>query len=223
MAALDGARARKTAAGEVRPIDDIRSTARYRAAVVSNLVVEFLERLRAAPRAEGVGSERWCAGMRLAQGEAEGEILPCCGSRAWARAMVARRPLRDEAALLARRMKSGASLSEADWMEAFRATRASARRRPSSLIEAIGGSGRRRSRAAWPRTRDREERWRTRIATTSGASDESLSCALRGKSSAEILAILRQRLQNDEATELREAAEQQRQITQLRLRKWLRG
>jgi CO/xanthine dehydrogenase FAD-binding subunit len=39
--------ARKTAAAEIRPIDDIRSTARYRAAVVSNLVEEFLEKLRA--------------------------------------------------------------------------------------------------------------------------------------------------------------------------------
>ncbi|HTR48957.1 MAG TPA: FAD binding domain-containing protein [Verrucomicrobiae bacterium] len=39
------ARARKTAAAETRPIDDIRSTARYRAAVSSNLVGEFLERL----------------------------------------------------------------------------------------------------------------------------------------------------------------------------------
>ena len=37
--------ARKTAVAETRPIDDIRSTARYRAAVVSNLVGEFLERL----------------------------------------------------------------------------------------------------------------------------------------------------------------------------------
>jgi CO/xanthine dehydrogenase FAD-binding subunit len=40
--------ARKTAAAEIRPIDDIRSTARYRAAVVSNLVAEFLEKLRAS-------------------------------------------------------------------------------------------------------------------------------------------------------------------------------
>jgi 2-oxo-4-hydroxy-4-carboxy-5-ureidoimidazoline decarboxylase len=36
-----------------------------------------------------------------------------------------------------------------------------------------------------------------------------------------MLVILRQRMQNDAATELREAAEQQRLITQLRLRKWL--
>jgi CO/xanthine dehydrogenase FAD-binding subunit len=39
--------ARKSAAAEVRPIDDIRSTARYRAAVAGNLVGEFLEQLSA--------------------------------------------------------------------------------------------------------------------------------------------------------------------------------
>jgi CO/xanthine dehydrogenase FAD-binding subunit len=39
--------ASKVAATEIRPIDDIRSTARYRAAVAGNLVAEFLERLAA--------------------------------------------------------------------------------------------------------------------------------------------------------------------------------
>jgi len=39
--------AKQTAVAEVRPIDDIRSTARYRAAVVGNLVVEFLKKLSA--------------------------------------------------------------------------------------------------------------------------------------------------------------------------------
>jgi CO/xanthine dehydrogenase FAD-binding subunit len=40
--------ARKTAAAEIRPIDDIRSTARYRTAVANNLVAEFLGRLGAS-------------------------------------------------------------------------------------------------------------------------------------------------------------------------------
>src|SRR5208337_4250340 len=40
--------ARTTVASEVRPIDDIRSTARYRAAVAGNLVAEFLEHLSAS-------------------------------------------------------------------------------------------------------------------------------------------------------------------------------
>jgi len=40
--------ARKTAAAEIRPIDDIRSTARYRAAVAGNLVAEFVAQLGVA-------------------------------------------------------------------------------------------------------------------------------------------------------------------------------
>jgi CO/xanthine dehydrogenase FAD-binding subunit len=43
--------ARKAAVAEIQPIDDIRSSARYRSAVVGNLVVEFLEKL-------GVGENR---------------------------------------------------------------------------------------------------------------------------------------------------------------------
>jgi CO/xanthine dehydrogenase FAD-binding subunit len=42
------ARVRRTVVAEIRPIDDIRSTARYRTSVAGNLVVEFLERLSAA-------------------------------------------------------------------------------------------------------------------------------------------------------------------------------
>jgi putative cofactor-binding repeat protein len=37
--------ARKSAIKEIRPIDDIRSTARYRSAVAGNLIVEFLAKL----------------------------------------------------------------------------------------------------------------------------------------------------------------------------------
>jgi CO/xanthine dehydrogenase FAD-binding subunit len=39
--------ARKSAIKEIRPIDDIRSTAQYRSAVAGNLVAEFLEKLAA--------------------------------------------------------------------------------------------------------------------------------------------------------------------------------
>ena len=41
------------------------------------------------------------------------------------------------------------------------------------------------------------------------------------KSAPEILEILRQRLRNDAESEIREAAEQQRLITHIRLKKWL--
>ena len=42
-----------------------------------------------------------------------------------------------------------------------------------------------------------------------------------GKSAYTILDILQRRLRNDEQTELQESAEQQRQITSLRLKKWI--
>jgi CO/xanthine dehydrogenase FAD-binding subunit len=42
--------AKQTAAAEIQPIDDIRSTVRYRSAVAGNLVAEFLEKLSACER-----------------------------------------------------------------------------------------------------------------------------------------------------------------------------
>ncbi len=44
-----------------------------------------------------------------------------------------------------------------------------------------------------------------------------------GKSADEILEILRRRLHNDEATELQEVVEEQRQIMRIRLRRWITG
>jgi OHCU decarboxylase len=212
------------AAGEVRPIDDIRSTARYRSAVVRNLVVEFLERLREPPGAKEAGRETLARWNRLSAGEAEGEILACCGSRAWARGMATRRPLGDEAALLAASDEIWRGVSEADWLEAFRAH------------PRIGEK-----KAEQPASKQ-SAAWSAEEQSSAAAADAEVKAALReanreyerrfgrifivcatGKTSAETLAILRQRLQTDDVTELREAAEQQRQITQLRLRKWLRG
>jgi CO/xanthine dehydrogenase FAD-binding subunit len=46
--------AKKITAKEIRPIDDIRSTARYRAAVAGNLVAEFLEKLGAGQRRQKI-------------------------------------------------------------------------------------------------------------------------------------------------------------------------
>jgi putative cofactor-binding repeat protein len=46
------ASARSATAAEIQPIDDIRSTGRYRAAVTGNLVAEFLEQLGASAAAQ---------------------------------------------------------------------------------------------------------------------------------------------------------------------------
>lgn len=216
--------AAKAAAGEVKPIDDIRSTARYRRAVVGNLVVEFLERLRAEPAATAESNETLARWNALSAEAAEGEILACCGSRAWARAMVSGRPLADESAVLAASDAICASLRDADWLEAFRA-------HPRIGENKAEESGPQRSAA-----------WSAQEQSSAAAADAELKALLAegnreyerrfgrifivcatAKTSAEILAILRKRLQNDDRSELREAAEQQRQITQLRLGKWLRA
>ncbi|HXA78623.1 MAG TPA: 2-oxo-4-hydroxy-4-carboxy-5-ureidoimidazoline decarboxylase [Candidatus Acidoferrales bacterium] len=213
--------ASRTAVAEVQPIDDIRSTARYRGAVVGNLVTEFLEKLGGTQRMRSVALDRWNG---LPMDEAEKEILPCCGSRAWARSMAARRPFSDENSVLAASDETWRSLGEQDWMEAF------------AHHPRIGES------LAAPSATARSAAWSSQEQSDAAAAGDAVKIALRegngeyerrfgrtfiicatGKSGSEILQILRHRLQNDDRTEIREAAEQQRQISQIRLRKWLQG
>ena len=207
----------KVAASEIRPIDDIRSTARYRTEVAKNLVEEFLLRLGTVSTV----LEDW---NRQSVEQAIGAILPCCGSQAWARGMAVRRPLVDEASLLAASDETWHNLTQSDWMEAFQSH------------PRIGESNARQfapsQAAAWSaheQKRIADAETAVKIALEEGNREYErrfdrifIVCAT-GKSAAEILEILRRRLQNDAETELREAAEQQRQITQIRLRKWLQG
>ena len=88
--------------------------------------------------------------------------------------------------------------------------------------------------------RSQSAQWSTQEQQNIAASEEGVQSALRqaneeyegrfgrvfivcatGKSATEMLEILRRRLHNDDAAELREAAEEQRKITNIRLRKWL--
>jgi 2-oxo-4-hydroxy-4-carboxy-5-ureidoimidazoline decarboxylase len=175
--------------------------------------------------------ERW---NFLPIAAAANEILPCCGSRAWAEGMLKRRPLPNEATLLTASDEVWQSLTESDWLEAFRSH------------PRIGESGIGESRTGEPRSpkaalvrsaawSDQEQRNvagandAVRIALVEGNRayehkfDRIFIVCATGKSPAEILRILQRRIENDEQTELQEAAEQQRQITQIRLRKWLQG
>lgn len=163
--------------------------------------------------------ERW---NKLSQHEAVQGILPCCGSEAWARQLVARRPLKDEVSLIAVSDEVWRQLRESDWMEAF------------SKHPRIGGT------TAPPLASLQSASWSAQEQQGVTTAAESLRLALAdanreyelrfsrvfivcatGKSAADMLDILRRRLQNDEATELRESAEEQRQITNIRLKKWL--
>jgi OHCU decarboxylase len=222
--------ARKTAIGEVRPIDDIRSTARYRAAVAGNLVVEFLNRLGSV-QSDAQNDHatdilgRW---NRLPIDEAMRAILPCCGSKAWAQRIAARRPLTDQSAILAASNEVWRNLAQSDRMEAF----CSHPRIGESRVEHPAFQ----SPSAQSVTWSSEEQ--TNVADADAAVKRALADANReyeqrfdrifivcatSKSAADILGILKRRLKNDPQAELLEAAEQQRQITEIRLRKWIQG
>jgi OHCU decarboxylase len=211
--------ARNTAITEIRPIDDIRSTAKYRAAVAGNFVAEFLNLLADSEPVSDVLA-RW----NHAPGDAAAaQILPCCGSKRWAHEMAARRPFKDEAALMAASDETWRGLNEADWIEAFNS---------HPRIGESKTQGGTQSSDAWSRQEQEKvteagDAVKIALADGNGAYEEKFGrifiiCAT-GKSAPEVLEILQRRLRNDAATELYEAAEQQRQITQLRLRKWLQG
>jgi 2-oxo-4-hydroxy-4-carboxy-5-ureidoimidazoline decarboxylase len=158
----------------------------------------------------------------LPQAAALNEILPCCGSIAWANELVARRPLPDAVTLLAASDEVWRSLTEADWLEAFRSH--------PRIGESLAPKTASHQSASWS---EQEQR------SVAGADDSIKIAVVEGnreyerkfnrifivcaseKSPRQILRILRRRLENDDQTELREAAEQQRQITQIRLKKWL--
>jgi len=152
------------------------------------------------------------------------EILPCCGSRAWAEGMVGRRPLSDEAALLVASDETWRSLAESDWLEAFhshprigesQAPKAASQRFVAWSVQEqqnVAGANDSVKIALAEGNREYERKF-SRI---------FIVCAT-GKSPAQILKILQRRMKNDEHTELQEASEQQRQITQIRLKKWLQG
>jgi len=223
--------ARKAVAGEIRPIDDIRSTARYRTVVAGNLVAEFLNRLRS----ERTGVERGGVQDVLARwnrrpvDDAMQAILPCCGSKAWAQGMVARRPLMDEAALVVASDETWRNLKRSDWMEAFRSH---PRIGESRASQSLPGQSPPAQSVAWSvreqgNVADAEAAVKVALADANQEYERRFNrifivCAT-GKSAPEILESLRRRLKNDAETELHEAAEQQRQITEIRLRKWLQG
>jgi len=158
---------------------------------------------------------------KLTTAEAAEEILPCCGSRRWAHALARSRPFPDVAALLAAADDVWRGLDPSDWNEAFSShprigekkalDSATARSAQWSSEEQSGVA---KSECIQDHLKDANRRYEERFGKI------YIVCAT-GKSAEEMLAILNKRLDNDEAAELYEAAEQQRQITQLRLRKWL--
>jgi 2-oxo-4-hydroxy-4-carboxy-5-ureidoimidazoline decarboxylase len=124
------------------------------------------------------------------------------------------------------------TLLRSDWMEAFNSHPRIGESRPSRSpqIETPQSQSSRSQSVEWSAQEQRNVA-DAEAAVTSALADANreyeqrfdrtfIVCAA-GKSAPEILAILRRRLNSDSETEFTEACEQQRQITRVRLRKWL--
>lgn len=161
------------------------------------------------------------------ESEALDAMIACCGATRWAEAMVALRPIENVFELSMAADRVWATMEETDWMEAFAC---------HPRIGERGGIGERKAAhasaksQAWSRQEQSsaahaEEAVLAELAAGNALYEERfgftyLVCAT-GKSAEQMLSILNRRLANDRAAELREAAEQQRQITQIRLGRWL--
>jgi OHCU decarboxylase len=148
-------------------------------------------------------------------------MIACCGARCWASAMVALRPIGSVVELSEAADRVWGTMKEADWMEAFachprigerKTTHASAKSAAWSRQEQSSGA------CAAEKVLAELDEGNARYEERYGF--KYIVCAT-GKSADEMLAILKRRLASNRAAELIEAAEQQRQITQIRLGKWL--
>ena len=160
----------------------------------------------------------------LPSDEAERELLTCCGSREWARRMAAARPFASVDELMERADAVWWDLGESDWLEAFRA-----HPRIGGKKAEAGQTGRERAWSAGEQAGMNSAAEETQRALAEGNRAYEarfghiyIVCAT-GKTAEEMLAILRARLANDPATELRAAAAEQAKITKLRLEKLLAG
>jgi OHCU decarboxylase len=148
-------------------------------------------------------------------------MLACCAARRWAQSMVALRPFESVETLSLTADEVWSTMEEADWMEAFAShPRIGERQAAPQPTRSSAWSEQEQSGAS-----SAGKDVLAQLAAGNAAYEQRFGftyivCAT-GKSADQMLAILLRRLASDRTTELREAAEQQRQITQIRLRKWL--
>ena len=149
-------------------------------------------------------------------------MLACCGARRWATEMVALRPVESARKLSEMADRVWSTMQEPDWLEAFACHPRIGERKAAAHTGAQSAAW---SKQEQSKTASARESVLAEIAAGNVKYEEQFGftyivCAT-GKSAEEMLAILERRLNSTRATELREAAEQQRQILQIRLGKWL--
>jgi OHCU decarboxylase len=158
----------------------------------------------------------------LERAEALRELLKCCGSQKWAGRMIDERPFDDLDSLLRASDSIWLSLDASDWLEAFghhpKIGESKAAREVSPEARAWSEEEQAAARSA------SEETMRELVAANREYERRFgfifIVCAT-GKTTGEMLALLKDRLKNETDKELHVAAEEQRRITNLRLKKLL--
>lgn len=158
----------------------------------------------------------------LPAADATAELLKCCGSTRWAQRMSGARPFRNAEALLETADRIWWKLDATDWLEAFRSHPKIGETKAAASVSA---ESRRWSEGEQAGTRGASQSSLDALAEDNRVYENRFGyifivCAT-GKSTEEMLQLLRARLSNDPEIELRIAAEEQRRITNLRLQKLL--
>ncbi|WP_058189184.1 2-oxo-4-hydroxy-4-carboxy-5-ureidoimidazoline decarboxylase [Terracidiphilus gabretensis] len=149
-------------------------------------------------------------------------MLACCGATRWATAMVAARPIPTPQSLYETADTIWSEMQESDWLQAFACHPRIGSRKPAQHASTQSASWSNQEQSS---TQSATEQTLAHLVILNTQYEERFGftyivCAT-GKSADEMLAILERRLSSDRPTELSEAAEQQRQITHIRLKKWL--
>lgn len=165
-------------------------------------------------------TERDSAALRLdalSAAAARQALHRCCASSAWVEEMLRRRPFGDDETLFEAADEAWWALDPDDWLEAF-AGHPRIGEREAAAFKTAGWSREEQSGVEAAAAGTRRELGEGNRAYEEKFGHVFLICAT-GKSAAEMLAALRRRMENDPQTELRVAAEEQRNITRLRLEK----
>jgi OHCU decarboxylase len=153
----------------------------------------------------------------LSEDDALEAFLTCCGARRWAEQMTAGRPYVDETHLQSIAREVWHELAAADWLQAF-AAHPQIGEKPGPCSKTAAWSAGEQAGMA-----NAADATRSALAAANRRYQDKFGwifivCAT-GKSAEEMLTLLRQRLDNDPAQELRIAAAEQEEITLLRLHK----
>jgi len=159
---------------------------------------------------------------QLSDLEAQQELLKCCGSTNWAREVAAQRPYETLDELLSNAERIWWSLGSDDWLQAFRNHPKIGEKKAAAVItaESQKWSAAEQSGVASAGAQTREALAELNQQYEAKFGHIYIVCAT-GKTSEEMLANVRARMNNNAAEELRVAAAEQAKITQLRLQKLL--